>query len=430
MEQSQSNPLDLFQSKSSPLLSSSLDITQLPSQFRVALIGTTMSGKTTLCSLLSYHHQNEKYEKTSSMTEFTYHSVNNIQVKLLDLCGSEKYFRNTLYGMTSLYPDYAMVVISGNNSITQNTKEHIGIALILQIPIFIVVTKKDITPPDIMSNTLEEINKFVMTSGFQCGKPEMITENAIRNKNKFILDKTVDMMIISTNSNSDISLLRQYIDKLSLLKKEGPPIQYLNPQFNVINSVYAISSILYTKAGKHNNEENKDSPTIVNGICLKGTIYGGKNMFIGPDTKGDFHPVQINSIHNDKESIEKVNETFLCSLSITPLFPSYIDLLRKGMILVSSENPLPKSYKEFTAEIVILHQSTTIKQNYFCVVYSHNIAQSAQITWVSKPVMKSGDIGKAKFLFVKYPECISVDDLLIIFETRIRAIGKVIEINN
>ena len=38
--------------------------------------------------------------------------------------------------------------------------------------------------------------------------------------------------------------------------------------------------------------------------------------------------------------------------------------------------------------------------------------------------------GKAKFLFVKYPECISVDDLLIIFETRIRAIGKVIEINN
>ena len=145
----QSNILDLTQSKSSPIFAPSLDISQAVSnQFRIALLGTTLSGKTTLCSILTDTNinTNEILEKTSSATEFTYISNSNIQIKLLDLCGSESYLKNTLYGLTSLLPDYSMVVISGNNGLSQITKEHIGISLILKIPLFIVITKIDVTP--------------------------------------------------------------------------------------------------------------------------------------------------------------------------------------------------------------------------------------------------------------------------------------------
>ena len=32
-------------------------------------------------------------------------------IKLLDLCGHEKYLKTTMYGMIGLYPDYGMIII-------------------------------------------------------------------------------------------------------------------------------------------------------------------------------------------------------------------------------------------------------------------------------------------------------------------------------
>ena len=428
----QSNILDLNQSKSSPIFAPTLDISQAVSnQFRIALLGTTLSGKTTLCSILTDTNinTNEILEKTSSATEFTYISNSNIQIKLLDLCGSESYLKNTLYGLTSLLPDYSMVVISGNNGLSQITKEHIGISLILKIPLFIVITKIDVTPKEILENTLEEIYSFISSPSFSQVNPRILSSDKFVQGSLRSPRPSLDIIKLSIHKQEDIILLKKYIEELALtsINNNKAPI-IINKQFDKINTVYAISNILYLKNKKESDK--KDTTTIINGILLKGLIHPGKNMFMGPDTKGDFHPVQINSIHNDKESIEKVKENFLCCLSITPLSPSYNDMQRKGMILVSAENPLPKSYREFTAEIVVLHQYSTIKLKYFCVIYSQNIAQSAQVIWLSKPIMKSGDVGKVKFLFAKYPECINIGDLIILFETRVRGVGHVIEINN
>lgn len=430
----QSNTLDLTRSNSSPIISPSIDVSHPSSnQFRIALLGTTLSGKTTLCSILTNKNisSNNTLETTSSATEYTYISNSNIQIKLLDLCGSESYLKNTLYGLTSLIPNYSMVVVSGNNGLSQITKEHIGINLILKIPLFIVITKIDVTPEEILQNTLEEIYSFISTPAFNQVTPRIISSDKLTQKSLLSPFPSLDIIKLSIHKEEDIILLKKYIDEhaSSSIRNNKAPIK-INKQFDKVNTVYEISNILYLKNKKEINQNDKS--TIINGVLLKGSIHSGKNMFMGPDTKGDFHPVQINSIHNDKESIEKVKENFLCSLSITPLSPPYNDMhdiQRKGMILVSAENPLPKSYREFTAEIAVLHQSSTIKLKYFCVIYSQNLAQSAQVTWLSKPVMKSGDVGKVKFLFAKYPECINVGDLIILFETRVRGVGHVIETN-
>lgn len=45
--------------------------------------------------------------------------------------------------------------------VSKMTKEHIGIAVALGLPLFIVVTKIDLAPPDVAKHTLETINKVL-----------------------------------------------------------------------------------------------------------------------------------------------------------------------------------------------------------------------------------------------------------------------------
>lgn len=78
-------------------------------------------------------------------------------IQLLDLCGHEKYLKTTMFGLTGLYPHYGMVVVGANMGVQRMTKEHIGIAMSLKIPIFIVITKIDLAPPEVLSQTLNTL---------------------------------------------------------------------------------------------------------------------------------------------------------------------------------------------------------------------------------------------------------------------------------
>ena len=71
-------------------------------------------------------------------------------IHLLDMCGHEKYLKTTIHGMTSLFPDYCLLMIGANMGISKMTKEHLGCSLALNIPIIIVLTKIDIAPAEIL----------------------------------------------------------------------------------------------------------------------------------------------------------------------------------------------------------------------------------------------------------------------------------------
>ena len=65
---------------------------------------------------------------------------------LLDLCGHEKYLKTTVFGLTSHFPDYAMIIVGANMGVQRMTKEHLGIAIALKIPLYVILTKIDIAP--------------------------------------------------------------------------------------------------------------------------------------------------------------------------------------------------------------------------------------------------------------------------------------------
>lgn len=162
---------------------------------RIAVIGNVDSGKSTLTAVLScpdgmnddgrgalrekifnFAHEKSNGRTTSIATEIIGFDSNGNQVfskkkdllnckkkvtwpeivegstkviNMIDLCGHEKYLKTTLFGMSGQFPQYAMLVVGANMGVSRMTKEHIGIAMSLKIPIFVVVTKVDIAPENI-----------------------------------------------------------------------------------------------------------------------------------------------------------------------------------------------------------------------------------------------------------------------------------------
>jgi GTPase len=60
---------------------------------------------------------------------------------LIDLAGHQRYLRTTLSGLTGYNPHYVMLVVSASAGIVSMTQEHLGYAIALEVPFFIIMTK-------------------------------------------------------------------------------------------------------------------------------------------------------------------------------------------------------------------------------------------------------------------------------------------------
>lgn len=54
---------------------------------------------------------------------------------------TNRYFKTTLYGLSGCAPDYVMLMVGGNAGLIGMSKEHLGVALALNVPIAVCVTK-------------------------------------------------------------------------------------------------------------------------------------------------------------------------------------------------------------------------------------------------------------------------------------------------
>jgi GTPase len=82
-------------------------------------------------------------------------------IHILDMCGHEKYLKTTMHGLTSLYPDYCLLVVAANRGITKMTKEHLGISCALNLPVFVVFTKIDLTPASVYQENVQKLSKIM-----------------------------------------------------------------------------------------------------------------------------------------------------------------------------------------------------------------------------------------------------------------------------
>jgi len=56
------------------------------------------------------------------------------------------------------------------------TKEHLGLSLALNVPVFVVITKIDMCPPNVLAETLKILQKILKSPG--CRKIAYLVENS------------------------------------------------------------------------------------------------------------------------------------------------------------------------------------------------------------------------------------------------------------
>ena len=75
-------------------------------------------------------------------------------ITFIDLAGHEKYLKTTVFGLTGNSPDYSMIMLGANMGVQRMTKEHLGLSLALDLPMFVCITKVDIAPKNVRVNTI------------------------------------------------------------------------------------------------------------------------------------------------------------------------------------------------------------------------------------------------------------------------------------
>ena len=69
-----------------------------------------------------------------------------------------------------------IVQIGANAGVIGMTKEHLGLALALNVPVFVVVTKVDMCPPNVLQETLKLLMRILKSPG--CRKIPVVVQNS------------------------------------------------------------------------------------------------------------------------------------------------------------------------------------------------------------------------------------------------------------
>uniref|UniRef100_A0A6C0DAQ2 Tr-type G domain-containing protein n=1 Tax=viral metagenome TaxID=1070528 RepID=A0A6C0DAQ2_9ZZZZ len=371
----------------------------------------------------SIGHQILGFDKNGNIinSKHSWGEIASQSVKLIsfyDLAGHEKYLRTTIYGLSSIYPDYCLIMIGANMGINHMTREHIGLCINLKIPFIILVTKIDMVPQNVLEETMQKINNMCKN---RIRKIPYIIKNMsdIINVIKNIKsDSIVPIIQISNVTNTNLDLVKSLFH---LLPMRNDYNQYVNKHVELlIDNTYSVTG----------------HSTIVSGMLKSGTIKVNDNLLLGPFYDSTYRQVKVRSIHlNYKDLKEAYAGSFIC-ISLKNILRRDI---KKGMIITSEDNNLKVAVKQFIAQIHILHSPTTIKEGYQPFVHIDHVRQAVKLLEIlnieskiedNNKLLRTGDKADVKLEFLIKPEYIKPGMRLIFREGKVKALGKVLEVLN
>ncbi|CAL8100449.1 unnamed protein product [Calicophoron daubneyi] len=326
-------------------------------------------------------------------------------VTFIDLAGHERYLKTTIFGMTGHSPDYAMFMVGANAGVIGMAKEHLGLALALNIPVFVVVTKIDMCPPNVLQETMSLLFRILKSPG--CRKiPILIssTDDVICSATNFSSERMCPVFSVSNVTGENLDLLKMFLNLL--IPRSQPRLS--EPAHFQVDEIFSVPGV----------------GNVVSGTCLSGIIRLNDTLLLGPDPMGQFNLVPIRGIHRKRMPVTYVRGGQTASFALKKLKRSQ---LRKGIVLVSPELH-PRACVEFTAEVLILHHPTTISVGYQAMVHAGPIRQTATILAFDRlEHLRTGDKDVVRFRFIRYPEYLYSGLRLIFREGKTKAVGTVKE---
>ncbi|KAJ8406643.1 hypothetical protein AAFF_G00295590 [Aldrovandia affinis] len=323
-------------------------------------------------------------------------------ITFIDLAGHEKYLKTTVFGMTGHLPDFCMLMVGSNAGIVGMTKEHLGLALALNVPVFVVVTKIDMCPANILQETLKLLQRLLKSPG--CRKIPVLVQNkddVIVTASNFSSERMCPIFQISNVTGENMELLKMFLNLLSSRTSYSDE----EPAEFQIDDTYSVPGV----------------GTVVSGTTLRGLIRLNDMLLLGPDPLGNFLSIAVKSIHRKRMPVKEVRGGQTASFALKKIKRSSI---RKGMVMVSPRLS-PLASWEFEAEILVLHHPTTISPRYQAMVHCGSIRQTATILTMNRDCLRTGDKATVHFRFIKTPEYLHTEQRLVFREGRTKAVGTI-----
>ena len=343
---------------------------------RVAVVGNVDAGKSTLVGVLTgptsflddgrglarsrvlRHKHEAETGRTSSIGEEQHMRLNSIGnalapdrhqkttssevadtakvVSFIDLAGHERYLRTTVYGLTAHEPDYVMVVVGANHGITRMTKEHVGMAIALNVPLFVVVTKVDLCPEPVMKETMKQLSRLLRLPGAR-KQPYAVrnVEDLMLAVRSFGKTAITPVFSISSVDGTNVPLLRQFFNLMpsrrSWAAQDQLPTEFLIDQFFTVPGV----------------------GLVVAGTLLTGVVTLNLSLLMGPNNHGKFNQVMVKSIHHMRTPVSALLPGQTGAFVVRSKTKEHVRQfgVRKGMVLLESSLASPTATRSFVCDV-------------------------------------------------------------------------------
>ncbi|XP_054655578.1 GTP-binding protein 2 [Dunckerocampus dactyliophorus] len=374
------------------------------------------SGRTSSISfeILGFNSKGEVVNYSESRTAEEICESASKMITFMDLAGHHKYLKTTIFGLTSYCPDFAMLVVSANTGIVGTTWEHLGFAMALKVPIFIVISKVDLCTRGTVERTVRQLERVLKQPG--CNKVPMVianTDDAVTAAQQFAQSPNITpVFTVSSVSGENLDLLKVFfniIPPLSNSKEQEELMQQLT-EFQV-DEIYTVPEV----------------GTVVGGTLYSGICREGDRLVVGPTDSGHFHKLSVGSIQRNRSACRVLRAGQAATLALGDFDRT---LLRKGMVMVSPEMN-PTICWIFEAEIVLLFHSKTFRRGFQVTVHIRNVRQTATVEAIyGKEELRTGEKAVVQFKFIKHPEYLKVGAKVLFREGVTKGIGHVTKLES
>ncbi|PIA16181.1 GTP binding protein, partial [Coemansia reversa NRRL 1564] len=345
-------------------------------------------------------------------------------VTFLDLAGHEKYLKTTVFGIAGSAPDYLMLMIAANAGLAGMAKEHLGLALALNIPVFVVITKIDMCPPNVLDTTLKQLTRVLRSSG--CRKlPIAVSDrkSVVMAASRFVSQRVCPIFQVSNVTGEGVDSLQTFINIIPITagSEVEETLRY------DINEIFTVPFV----------------GTVVSGVVSSGCVKLGDTVWLGPDFYGKFTTTTVRGIQRKRADVQTGHRGQSVSLALKKITRAQV---RKGMVILGKDelNTMPLASRTFEAEVVVLYHSTTITMRYQAMVHCGAVRQTARVLTIepidskedisqnnsANDTLRTGDRARVVFQFVRHPEHIAIGSRLIFREGRTKGVGKVLRVLN
>ncbi|ACB39680.1 GTP-binding protein [Pyrobaculum neutrophilum] len=290
-------------------------------------------------------------------------------VLLVDVGGHERYLRTALRGLFSSQPDYVMLVAAANSGVQKMTKEHLGIAVALGVPVFIVITRVDIAPQEVFQRTLEDVVKVVKMPGVS-KIPYVVRDlgDVVLAAKAMPAGRVAPIFFVSNVTGHGLDLLLRFLSILPRRRKWD----YGGDFLMYISDIYLVRGV----------------GVVVGGLVERGVARVGDRVWVGPYGDGNWISATIKSIHINRTPVESAGAGSFITVSL-----DRVDKVEKGMVL--SSKPLGAA-REVVADVLVLRHPTVIRAGFSGVFHYKAVRTSAYIREIDKGELMVGDSGIVK----------------------------------